>query len=173
MKNFQSLHCLKQAMLVKKEKRVQSPMWELFQPQFLKSINPYWKMNWVNSDLSPVWVNSRSLWWTGRPGVLWFMGSQRVGHDWVTELNWSESSQGKCKARWLIDAKQRSQRLTCNRCLRDRHPKVGTDHRWRRAGRSGFLPEVWGVRAWRVRLNLPTQSPRPWNSFPGTRGCVT
>ena len=38
-----------------------------------------------------VWVNSESLWWTGRPGVLQFMGSQRVGHDWVTELNWTES----------------------------------------------------------------------------------
>ena len=35
-----------------------------------------------------VWVNSRSWWWTGRPGVLQSMGSQRVGHDWVTELNW-------------------------------------------------------------------------------------
>ena len=35
-----------------------------------------------------VWVNSGSWWWTGRPGMLWFMGSQRVGHDWVTELNW-------------------------------------------------------------------------------------
>ena len=35
-----------------------------------------------------VWVNSRCWWWTGRPGVLWFMGSQRVGHDWATELNW-------------------------------------------------------------------------------------
>ena len=34
-----------------------------------------------------VWVNSGSWWWTGRPGVLWFMGSQRVRHDWVTELN--------------------------------------------------------------------------------------
>ena len=33
-----------------------------------------------------VWVNSGSSWWTGRPGVLRFMGSQRVGHDWVTEL---------------------------------------------------------------------------------------
>ena len=31
----------------------------------------------------------RELWWTGRPDVLWFMGSQRVGHNWVTELNWS------------------------------------------------------------------------------------
>ena len=29
----------------------------------------------------------RSWWWTGRPGVLWFMGSQRVRHDWATELN--------------------------------------------------------------------------------------
>ena len=26
----------------------------------------------------------------GRPGVLWFMGSQRDGHDWATELNWTE-----------------------------------------------------------------------------------
>ena len=37
-----------------------------------------------------VWVNSRSWWWTGRPGVLRFMGSQRVGHDWVTDLIWSD-----------------------------------------------------------------------------------
>ena len=35
-----------------------------------------------------VWVNNGSLWWTGRPGVLRFMGSQRVGHDWA-ELNWT------------------------------------------------------------------------------------
>ena len=34
-----------------------------------------------------VWVNSGSWWWTGRPGVLQFMGLQRVGHDWATELN--------------------------------------------------------------------------------------
>ena len=38
-----------------------------------------------------VWVISGSWWWTGRPGVLRFMGSQRVGHDWVTELNWKDS----------------------------------------------------------------------------------
>ena len=35
-----------------------------------------------------VWVNSGSWWWTGRPGVLQSMGSQRVGHDWATELNY-------------------------------------------------------------------------------------
>ena len=37
-----------------------------------------------------VWVNSGRWWWTGRPGVLRFMGSQRVRHDWATELNWTE-----------------------------------------------------------------------------------
>ena len=36
-----------------------------------------------------VWVNSGRWWWTGRPGVSQFMGSQRVRHDWVTELNWT------------------------------------------------------------------------------------
>ena len=36
-----------------------------------------------------VWVNPGSWWWTGRPGVLRFMGSPRVGHDWATELNWT------------------------------------------------------------------------------------
>ena len=35
-----------------------------------------------------VWVNSRSWWWTGRPGMLRFMGPQRVRHNWATELNW-------------------------------------------------------------------------------------
>ena len=34
-----------------------------------------------------VWVGSRSWWWTGRPGVLQSMGSERVGQDWATELN--------------------------------------------------------------------------------------
>ena len=38
-----------------------------------------------------VWVNSGSWWWTRKPGVMWFMGSQRVGHDWETELNWTEN----------------------------------------------------------------------------------
>ena len=36
-----------------------------------------------------IWVNSGSWWWTGRTGVLQFMGSQRIGHNWVTELNWT------------------------------------------------------------------------------------
>ena len=37
-----------------------------------------------------VWVNSGSWWWTGTPGLLQSMGSQRVGHDWVTDVIWSD-----------------------------------------------------------------------------------
>ena len=37
-----------------------------------------------------VWVGSRSWWWTGKPGMLQSRGLQRVGHNWVTELNWTE-----------------------------------------------------------------------------------
>ena len=39
------------------------------------------------------WVNSGSSWRTGRPGMLWSMGSQRVRHDWATELNWTVAHQ--------------------------------------------------------------------------------
>ena len=49
-----------------------------------------------------VWVNSGSSWWTGRPGVLQFTGSQRVGHNWATELNWTDSH-GKESACNMVD----------------------------------------------------------------------
>ena len=41
-----------------------------------------------STQLAWVWVDSGSWWWTGKPGMLWFMGSQWVGHHWATELNW-------------------------------------------------------------------------------------
>ena len=41
-----------------------------------------------------VWVNSGSWWWTRRPVVLQSMGLQRVGHDWVTEVNWTDMCNG-------------------------------------------------------------------------------
>ena len=51
-----------------------------------------WLDGWMASPTrcAWVWVDSRRLWWTGRPGVLRFIGSQRIGHDWATELNWTE-----------------------------------------------------------------------------------
>ena len=45
-------------------------------------------VGWHHTQWTWVWVNSGSWWWIGRPGLLQSMGSQRVGHDWVTELNW-------------------------------------------------------------------------------------
>ena len=50
------------------------------------------RMRWLASpnQRTWVWVNSESWWWTGRPGVLQFMGFQWVWHNWATELNWTE-----------------------------------------------------------------------------------
>ena len=44
---------------------------------------------WMASPTRRIWVwaSSGSWWWTGRPGVPRFTGSQRVGHDWATEMN--------------------------------------------------------------------------------------
>ena len=52
---------------------------------------------WMASPTRGTWVcvNSGSWWWTGRPGVLQFMWSKWVGHDWVTELNWTEGNMNK------------------------------------------------------------------------------
>ena len=44
----------------------------------------------VTDSMDMVWVDSKSWWWTGRPGVLQSMGLQRVWHDWATELNWTD-----------------------------------------------------------------------------------
>ena len=49
-----------------------------------------WDERMSQSHRLNVWVNSRSWWWTGRPCILQSMGSQRVRHDWATELNWAE-----------------------------------------------------------------------------------
>ena len=52
------------------------------------------RMTWLDSitdSLEIVWVGSGSWWWTGRLGVLPSMRSQRVRHDWVTELNWTKA----------------------------------------------------------------------------------
>ena len=51
------------------------------------------RMRWldgITDSMEWVWVDSDSRWWIGRPGVLPFMGSQSVWHDWATALNWTE-----------------------------------------------------------------------------------
>ena len=77
--------------------------WELLEPivctfssyYITDIVNNRFIRGWDGGMASPtqwtwVWVNSRSRWWTGRPGVLQSVGLQRVGHDWATELNWIE-----------------------------------------------------------------------------------
>ena len=59
---------------------------------------------WTASPTQWTWVciGSGSWWRTGRPGVLLFLGSQRVGHDWVTDLNWVRGKCGLCQIRQCI-----------------------------------------------------------------------
>ena len=48
-----------------------------------------------------VWISSGSWWWTGKSGMLQSMESQRVGHDWATELNWTELKSLRLKV-WML-----------------------------------------------------------------------
>ena len=51
------------------------------------------RMRWlddITNSMDMHLVGSGSWWWTGRPGVPQSMGSQRVGHNWMTKLNWTE-----------------------------------------------------------------------------------
>ena len=53
-----------------------------------------------------VWVNSGSWWWTGRPGVLRFMGSQRVRHDRAIELIWTDQDFSPRSGMILVNGKE-------------------------------------------------------------------
>jgi len=64
------------------------------------------RMRWldgITDSMDVGLVDSGSWWWTGRPGVLWFMGSQRVRHDWATVLNCTEieETKGKILCSWI------------------------------------------------------------------------
>ena len=64
------------------------------------------RMRWLDgltNSMTLIWVNSESWWWTGRPGMLQSMGSQIVGHDWVTELNWTERQEEACQAKGNVE----------------------------------------------------------------------
>ena len=62
-----------------------------------------------------VWVNSGSWWWTGRPEVLQFMGSQRVRHDWVTELNIVFLTKGKTRGKKIHKMLKQNWMIQCDK----------------------------------------------------------
>ena len=85
-----------------------------------------------------VWVNSGRWWWTGRPGVLWLMGSQTVGHDWATELNWTEEELKSL----LIRVKEESERTGLKLNIQETKIKASSpitswQNRWWESGSSG------------------------------------
>ena len=47
------------------------------------------QLDGITDSMDMIWVKSGSWWWTGRPGMLWFIELQRVRHDWAAELNWT------------------------------------------------------------------------------------
>ena len=71
-----------------------------------------------------VWVNSGSWWWTGRPGMLQFMGSQWAGHDRATKLNWTEPNfqkSNKCSFLWSLPIHFK---ICCNLALTSQAPSL-------------------------------------------------
>ena len=78
-----------------------------------------------------VWVGFGSWWWTGKPGVLQSMGSQRVRYDWVTELNWKPltvwitTNCGKFFKRWEY---QTTLPASWETCMQVKKPTVRTRH---------------------------------------------
>ena len=105
------------------------------------------------------WVNSGSWWWTGRPGMLRFMGSQRVGHNWVTELNWTDINI-MSKINWFFKSLGLPWWL---RWLR-------THLRWRRPGFDPWIGKILWRREWlSTSVFLPGKS-RGQRSLVGYHG---
>ena len=81
---------------------------------------------WMVSLTQWTWVciNSGSWWWTARPGVLQSMRSQRVEHDWATELNWTDA-EAETQILWPPDSKN---------WLIGKYPDAGKDWRQEEKG---------------------------------------
>ena len=109
-----------------------------------------------------IWLDSSSWWWTGRSGVLW-LGSQRIRHDWVTEMNWTELNVVYELASRCISGKESAcQWRTCRRC--SLHPWVGKVP-WRRKWQPtpvfllGNPMDRW---AWRATVHGVAKSWTQW-----------
>ena len=117
-----------------------------------------------------VWVNSGSWWWTGRPGVLWFMGSRRVGHDWATELNLTELMKHKLESRLPGEISITSDmQITPPLWLKPRRTKELLDEGEKESEKAGLKLNIQKWRSWLLLL-LPSRFSRvqlcatPWTA---------
>ena len=106
------------------------------------------RMRWLHGITDSMDVSlsdSSSWWWTGRPWVLRFMGLQRVGHDWVTEMNWTDPTDMKCQIYDIINFHVGGKKITSMSCWLS--PKMGILQAWddRQICGSGKLTQksVW------------------------------
>ena len=106
-----------------------------------------------------VWVSSGSWWWTGRPGVLQATGSQRGGHDWATELNWTDTYTYICFLKRI-----RVKREICDRESkgpRSPHLKQGNpnycDHTCRQSNELVHIPTV-NVHLYKLQTCAPLEN---------------
>ena len=95
LKEINPEYSLERLMLKLKLQYFNHLMWRLWCWERLKAEGEGDDRGWDGWMVSPtrwtwVWVGSGSWWWTGKPGMLQSMGLQTVGHNWATELNWTE-----------------------------------------------------------------------------------
>ena len=113
------------------------------------------------------WAGSGSWWWTGKPAVLQFMGLQRVGHDWATELNWQKQpkfishSSGDWKSVIIVPE-----------CLGSgESPLMGCRHLRLAVSSGGGRRELWFLQSLIVALILFTQA-HPLNLITARRSHI-
>ena len=117
-----------------------------------------------------VWLNFGSWWWTGRPGVLRFMGSRRVKHDWATELNWTELNWKRQKKKCDAQIAKNVKRACVPPCQWLRKliglPIIATDRtdpanwRLRLKARNQKLKGSWEKKLPDGEPSCPTKAPR-------------
>ena len=113
---------------------------------------------WMASPTRWTWVcmNSWRWWSTGRPGMLRLMGSQRVGHDWATELNWTDVDIWRNNWCYFVSQPGVSM-LSCSSSMREINMFQGIFTFW---SLDPYQPEIINT-----LHNIPLSHPSKWVCF--------